>query len=50
MPGAVTQAGFADEVLPLDRVAEAITRLLPHPRPGAGLPRAAAAAGVGGAR
>jgi two-component system chemotaxis response regulator CheB len=27
MPGAVTQAGFADEVLPLDRVAEAITRL-----------------------
>jgi two-component system chemotaxis response regulator CheB len=26
MPGAVTQAGFADEVLPLDRVAEAIQR------------------------
>ncbi|MGY2081778.1 protein-glutamate methylesterase/protein-glutamine glutaminase [Modestobacter sp. SYSU DS0657] len=33
MPGAVTQAGYADEVLPLGRVAEAITRLLPHPRP-----------------
>src|SRR3954471_3314768 len=28
MPGAVTQAGFADEVLPLDRVAEAISRHL----------------------
>ncbi|MGY1652290.1 protein-glutamate methylesterase/protein-glutamine glutaminase [Geodermatophilus sp. SYSU D01119] len=28
MPGAVTQAGLADEVLPLDRVAEAITRHL----------------------
>jgi two-component system chemotaxis response regulator CheB len=28
MPGAVTQAGFADEVLPLDRVAEAIHRHL----------------------
>jgi two-component system chemotaxis response regulator CheB len=26
MPGAVAQAGFADEVLPLDRVAEAIQR------------------------
>jgi two-component system chemotaxis response regulator CheB len=31
MPGAVTQAGFADEVLPLDRVAEAITRLVRVP-------------------
>jgi two-component system, chemotaxis family, protein-glutamate methylesterase/glutaminase len=29
MPGAVTQAGYADEVLPLDRVAEAILRALP---------------------
>ena len=28
MPGAVTQAGYADEVLPLDRVAEAINRHL----------------------
>ena len=33
MPGAVTQAGFADEVLPLGRVAEAITRLVPTARP-----------------
>jgi two-component system chemotaxis response regulator CheB len=33
MPGAVAQAGHADEVLPLDRVAEAITRLLPAVRP-----------------
>jgi two-component system, chemotaxis family, protein-glutamate methylesterase/glutaminase len=33
MPGAVTQAGHADEVLPLGRVAEAIIRLLPMPRP-----------------
>ena len=28
MPGAVAQAGLADEVLPLDRIAEAITRRL----------------------
>ncbi len=28
MPGAVAQAGFADEILPLDRVAEAIQRHL----------------------
>jgi two-component system chemotaxis response regulator CheB len=28
MPGAITQAGFADEVLPLDRIAEAIHRHL----------------------
>jgi two-component system chemotaxis response regulator CheB len=28
MPGAVATAGFADEVLPLDRVAEAIHRHL----------------------
>jgi two-component system, chemotaxis family, protein-glutamate methylesterase/glutaminase len=28
MPGAVTQAGYADEVLPLDRIADAITRSL----------------------
>ena len=31
MPGAVAQAGLADEVLPLDRVAEAITRHLMSP-------------------
>jgi two-component system, chemotaxis family, protein-glutamate methylesterase/glutaminase len=39
MPGAVTQAGYADEVLPLDRVAEAISRHLsgvaPAPIPSA---------------
>jgi two-component system chemotaxis response regulator CheB len=28
MPGAVSQAGYADEVLPLDRVAETVVRLL----------------------
>ena len=28
MPGAVAQAGYADEVLPLDRIAEAIQRHL----------------------
>lgn len=33
MPGAVAQAGHADEVLPLDQVAEAIIRLLPTVRP-----------------
>ena len=32
MPGAVATAGFADEVLPLDRVAEAINRRLAGPR------------------
>src|ERR671916_509606 len=32
MPGAVATAGLADEVLPLDRVAEAITRHLARPR------------------
>jgi two-component system, chemotaxis family, protein-glutamate methylesterase/glutaminase len=37
MPGAVTQAGFADEVLPLGRIAEAIVRLLPVPRTVAGI-------------
>src|SRR3954451_2406660 len=52
MPGAVTQAGFADEVLPLGRVAEAIIRLLPTPRPAAAFAaaRTAAAAGIGGTR
>jgi len=32
MPGAVATAGFADEVLPLDRVAEAVLRRLTGPR------------------
>ncbi|MFQ1004066.1 protein-glutamate methylesterase/protein-glutamine glutaminase [Modestobacter sp. SSW1-42] len=50
MPGAVTQAGFADEVLPLGRVAEAITRLLPTPRPGASFAAGRAAVPMGGIR
>src|SRR3954454_11213002 len=52
MPGAVAQAGFADEVLPLGRVAEAIIRLLPTPRPAAISPaaRTGAAAGIGATR
>ncbi|NIH66906.1 protein-glutamate methylesterase/protein-glutamine glutaminase [Modestobacter marinus] len=50
MPGAVTQAGFADEVLPLGRVAEAIVRLLPTPRPAAGFAAARAAVPIGGRR
>jgi two-component system, chemotaxis family, protein-glutamate methylesterase/glutaminase len=29
MPGVIAQAGLADEILPLDRVAEAIQRHLP---------------------
>jgi two-component system chemotaxis response regulator CheB len=41
MPGAVAQAGLADQVLPLGRVAEAITRLLPAPRAVPGRPVAA---------
>ena len=40
MPGAISQAGFADEVLPLDRVAEAVNRHL------AGVAVARTAAGV----
>jgi two-component system chemotaxis response regulator CheB len=37
MPGAIAQAGLADEILPLDRIAEAITRhlTLPASRTGA---------------
>jgi two-component system chemotaxis response regulator CheB len=52
MPGAVTQAGFADEVVPLGRVAEAILRLLPTPRPAAAFAasRTGARAGIGGTR
>jgi two-component system chemotaxis response regulator CheB len=48
MPGAVTQAGLADEVLPLDRVAEAIGRHLPGLTSPA--PTALTAATVGGRR
>ena len=33
MPGAVAQAGYADEVLPIDRIAEAIQRHLAGPAP-----------------
>ena len=52
MPGAVTQAGFADEVLPLGRVAEAIIRLLPTTRPAAAFAaaRSGVPAGIGGTR
>jgi len=52
MPGAVTQAGFADEVVPLGRVAEAIIRLLPTTRPAAAFAaaRTGAGAGFGGTR
>jgi two-component system chemotaxis response regulator CheB len=50
MPGAVTQAGFADEVLPLGRIAEAIIRLLPTPRPAASFAAARAASPMGGLR
>jgi two-component system chemotaxis response regulator CheB len=31
MPGAIAQAGLADEILPLDRIAETIIRALPTP-------------------
>jgi two-component system, chemotaxis family, protein-glutamate methylesterase/glutaminase len=51
MPGAVTQAGFADEVVPLGRVAEAVLRLLPNPRPVAHTAaRTGVPAGIGGHR
>jgi two-component system chemotaxis response regulator CheB len=51
MPGAVTQAGFADEVVPLGRVAEAVLRLLPNPRPVAHTAaRTGVPAGIGGPR
>jgi two-component system chemotaxis response regulator CheB len=48
MPGAVATAGYADEVLPLDRVAEAISRRLAGPRAGTAGPTTPAA--VGGRR
>jgi two-component system chemotaxis response regulator CheB len=48
MPGAVATAGYADEVLPLDRVAEAISRRLAGPRAATASPTNPAA--VGGRR
>ena len=39
MPGAVATAGLADEVLPLDRIAETVLRLLPSPALSAGARR-----------
>ena len=45
MPGAISQAGYADEVLPIDRIPEAINRHLS----GVSAPRPAAAV-AGGAR
>ncbi|MDT0274482.1 protein-glutamate methylesterase/protein-glutamine glutaminase [Blastococcus goldschmidtiae] len=47
MPGAVSQAGFADEILPLDRVADAILRHLSGVMPGR-LPAAAGATALTG--
>ena len=44
MPGADRQAGFADEILPLDRIPEAIVRHLAGVRPPAG--RAPSAGGA----
>jgi two-component system, chemotaxis family, protein-glutamate methylesterase/glutaminase len=49
MPGAVSQAGFADEVLPLERIPEAIVRHLAGVRPGASAGRPGAVL-TGGAR
>ncbi|WP_448610723.1 protein-glutamate methylesterase/protein-glutamine glutaminase [Geodermatophilus sp. URMC 60] len=50
MPGAVATAGFADEVLPLDRVAEAITRRVTGPTAPAARPATTAPAHAGGRR
>jgi two-component system chemotaxis response regulator CheB len=50
MPGAVASAGFADEVLPLDRVAEAITRRITGPTVSAARPAVTAPAHAGGRR
>jgi two-component system, chemotaxis family, protein-glutamate methylesterase/glutaminase len=44
MPGAISQAGYADEVLPLDRIPEAINRHL------SGVAALRPAAVAGGAR
>jgi two-component system chemotaxis response regulator CheB len=46
MPGAVTQAGYADEVLPLGRIAEAIQRHLSGVLPG-GVTARRAGSGIG---
>jgi two-component system chemotaxis response regulator CheB len=50
MPGAVSQAGFADEVLPLERIPEAITRHLAGVVPGGTAGRAGVVLTGGGAR
>ena len=34
MPGAIAQAGLADEILPLDRIPDAITATSPASKPG----------------
>ena len=44
MPGAIAQAGLADEILPIDRIPDAINRLL------AGVPSASGAILAGGPR
>ncbi len=46
MPGAVSQAGFADEVLPLDRISEAILRHVPGVPATAGARRDGTTAGA----
>ncbi|TFV53855.1 chemotaxis response regulator protein-glutamate methylesterase [Geodermatophilus sp. DF01-2] len=50
MPGAVASAGFADEVLPLDRVAESVLRRLSGPRTAAFGTSSSVPASVGGRR
>ncbi len=50
MPGAVSQAGFADEVLPLERIPDAITRHLAGVVPGSPAGRAGVVLTGGGAR
>ncbi len=49
MPGAVASAGLADEILPLDRIAETITRRLTGPTSGP-VPGRLAALAAGGVR
>ncbi len=50
MPGAVASAGFADEILPLDRVAEAVLRRLTGPNTTAPRTSAPISATAGGRR
>ena len=50
MPGAVTQAGYADEVLPLPQIAAAALQRLPRERPDARTPAAPAPATDGARR